>query len=119
MPSLRQHVDFARGIARDLVIYLVCKVLYHTWSSKLRSMLEGKFPKSTNITASMRYMSSLNFVRQRARRARKNFEMRAEEGEPYPDFPVVELNTKSELMLSDLVKRSGNLPMVLNFGSCS
>ena len=119
MPSLKQYLAFARGIARDLLIYLVCKALYHAWPSKLRSMIEGKFPKSTNMEASMRYMSSLNFVRQRARRARKIVGIRAEEGEPYPDFPVVELKTKSEMMLSDLMEKSGNLPVVLNFGSCS
>ena len=119
MPSLKQYLDFARGIARDLLIFLVCKALYHAWPSKLRSMIEGKFPKSTNVEASMRYMSSLNFVRQRARRARKIAGIRAEEGEPHPDFPLVELKTRSELMLSDLVKRCGNVPVVLNFGSCS
>ena len=119
MPSLRQHLDFARGIARDLLIYLVCKALYHTWPSKLRSMIERQFPNSKTVAASMRYMSSLNFVRQRARRARKIVGIRAEEGEPYPDFPIVELKTRSELMLSDLVRRCGNVPLVLNFGSCS
>ena len=40
-------------------------------------------------------------------------------GEPYPDFPIIELETKSEMMLSDLVKKAGAHPIVLNFGSCS
>lgn len=69
--------------------------------------------------ASMNYMSSFNFVWQRTRRAKKNLKICAEEGEPYPDFPIIELATKNELRLSDLVKKVGAQPIVLNFGSCS
>ena len=71
------------------------------------------------VEASMKYMSSLNFVWQRTRRAKKNLRICANEGEPYPDFPIVELKTKSESRLSDLVKKIGYQPIVLNFGSCS
>ena len=71
------------------------------------------------VEASMKYMSSLNFVWQRTRRAKKNLRICANEGEPYPDFPIAELRTKSESMLSDLVKKIGYQPIVLNFGSCS
>ena len=90
--------------------------------------------------AGMKYMSSLNFVWQRTRRAKKNMRICAEEGtrmdptqvwlsrlpliiiitgEPYPDFPLVELENMDELRLSDLVKKVGAQPIVLNFGSCS
>ena len=89
----------------------------------------------------MKYMSSLNFVWQRTRRAKKNMRICAEEGtsmdptqvwlsrlpliiiiitgEPYPDFPLVKLENMNELRLSDLVKKVGAQPIVLNFGSCS
>lgn len=123
MPSFRQYVELARGIARDLAIFLFCKTLYYAWPSKLRSLVPvvgaGRGSNEAMAVAGMKYMSSLNFVWQRTRRAKKNMRICAEEGEPYPDFPLVELENMDELRLSDLVKKVGAQPIVLNFGSCS
>jgi len=120
MPSFRQYVELARGIARDLAIFLYCKTLHFMWPSKLRSFVPmGHGSDEKMAVAGMNYMSSFNFVWQRTRRAKKNLGICAEEGEPYPDFPIVELKTRNELRLSDLVKKVGAQPIVLNFGSCS
>ena len=40
-------------------------------------------------------------------------------GKPFPDFSLVALNSRREMRLSDLVKKAGARPLVLNFGSCS
>ena len=40
-------------------------------------------------------------------------------GKPFPDFPLVDLESKLEIRLSDLVIKVGSGPLVLNFGSCS
>ena len=40
-------------------------------------------------------------------------------GKPFLDFSLVELNSKREMRLSDLVQKAGSRPLVLNFGSCS
>ena len=110
----------------------------------LRSFVPLGAGNEAMTVAAMKYMSSLNFVWQRTRRAKKNLRICAEEGnpvsrarfqktfhndgssiiiilagKPFPDFPIVELKTKNELRLSDLVNGVGAQPIVLNFGSCS
>ena len=40
-------------------------------------------------------------------------------GKPFLDFSLVALESKQEMRLSDLVKKAGVRPLILNFGSCS
>ena len=40
-------------------------------------------------------------------------------GKPFLDFSLVALDSKQEMRLSDLVKKAGVRPLILNFGSCS
>ena len=41
-------------------------------------------------------------------------------GKPFPDFALVELKSKTEMRLSDIVREAGSSgPLVINFGSCT
>jgi len=120
MPSLWQCVSLACGLTHNVGIFLYCKTLFLAWPSKLRSFIPNMKSGNESLTlAGMKYMSSTNFLWQRTRRAVKNMGIAAEEGEPYPDFPLIELKNRYEQRLSDLVKSFGAQPVVLNFGSCS
>ena len=40
-------------------------------------------------------------------------------GKLFPDFALIELKSKTAMRLSDIVRKAGSGPLVINFGSCT
>lgn len=120
MSSPRRYIMAAFAITRTFFMVILFKALHNFWPSKLRSM--GPWDKDdpeSKIQSSMRFMSSFKLVWVIIRVERKRLAESAEKGKPFLDFPLVGLDSKREMRLSDLVKKAGARPLVLNFGSCS
>jgi len=118
MVSPRRYIAAAGRTARTLLFIIFCKVLYRFWPSKLRSMVDGN-RSEVKIQGSMRFISSFNLLTTWIRMERKRLAETAEQGKPFLDFSLVALDSKQEMRLSDLVKKAGVRPLILNFGSCS
>ena len=122
--------------------------LGHLLMCSIHSRSMGPWDKDdpeSKIQSSMRFMSSFKLVWVIIRVERKRLAESAEKGltnynnsnrlwvwlmiyngplnvitgKPFLDFPLVGLDSKREMRLSDLVKKAGARPLVLNFGSCS
>jgi len=130
MSLLLRYAVSASRIAASFLVILLCKALYRLWPSKLRSAIEGnlrryRYPDGdieAKIRADIRFFTSLNFLWAVVRTEGKRFvesPSLSEAGKLFPDFSLVELKSRREMRLSDVMKKAGPGPLVVNFGSCS